>query len=267
MVELVYPQLSYEVQGAIYDVYNKLRYFDIAEEGWEQAFILSLRQRGVMAERQVEYELRYKGFRIGRFFVDVLADGKIILELKVTPSLMPIHWAQIISYLKISGLHLGILVNFGGENVDIRRIPRTLKQWEKQTKSVRVLTPSQDLLYPELTGEIRSALIEVHNELGPGFMPMHYRRATRIEMRLRHLPFVQQKETTIRYCNHPIESKPIQLLLIDEKVLLTVVTARQVAYKHEVQLRHFMQQFELPLGLIANFCKPSLEIVTLRTKA
>ena len=267
MVELVYPQLSYEVQGAIYDVYNKLRYFDIAEEGWEQAFILSLRQRGVMAERQVEYELRYKGFRIGRFFVDVLADGKIILELKVTPSLLPIHWAQIISYLKVSGLQLGILVNFGGENVDIRRIPRTLKQWSKESRTEQPSTEAKDLLYPELTREIRGALLEVHNTLGPGFMPMHYRRATRVEMRLRHLPFVRHKETSIRFCDHPIETKPVQLLVIDEKVLLTIVTVRQVERKQQAQVRYFMEQFDLPLGMVANFCKPSLEIKTLRNKA
>jgi GxxExxY protein len=267
MVELVYPQLSYEVQGAIYDVYNKLRHFDIAEEGWERALILSLRQRGVMAERQVEYELRYKGFRIGRFFVDVLADGKIILELKVAPGLLPIHWAQIISYLKVSGLQLGILVNFGGEKLDFQRVPRTLKQWDKQPRLEPAPPPVKDLLYPELTGAIRQALMEVHNELGPGFMPMHYRRATRVELRLRHLPFVQHKETSIRFCDQPIETKPIQLFIIDEKVLLTVVTARQVVRKHEARLRHFMEQFDLPLGLIANFCKPSLEIKTLRGKA
>lgn len=267
MAELVYPELSYQVQGALYDVYNKLRHFDIAEAGWEQALMLTLRQRGLAAEQQVEYELRYKGFRIGRFFVDVLADGKIILELKVTPGLTPIHWAQIISYLKVSGLQLGILVNFGGEKLEFQRIPRTMKQWDKGARSEPTLPLSEDLLYPELTGEIRQALMEIHNELGPGFMPMHYRRATRIEMGLRHLPFIRHKETTIRFCDHAIETKPIQLLVIDEKVLLTVVTVRQIARKHEAQLRHFMTQFDLPLGLIANFCKPSLEIVTLRNKA
>ncbi|MCE7984023.1 MAG: GxxExxY protein [Caldilinea sp. CFX5] len=267
MVELVYPELSYQVQGAIYDVYNKLRYFDIAEAGWEQALILTLRQRGLVAERQVEYELRYKGFRIGRFFVDVLADGKIILELKVTPSITPIHLAQIISYLKVSGLQLGILVNFGGEKLEFQRIPRTLKQWEKPSKPEPGATIPQDLLYPELTSEIRGALMEVHNALGPGFMPMHYRRATRVEMQLRHLPFVRHKESSIRFCDHPIETKPIQLLVIDEKVLLTIVTVRQVERKHQAQAQHFMEQFALPLGMVANFCKPSLEIKTLQNKA
>lgn len=266
MVELVYPELSYQVQGAIYDVYNKLRYFDIAEEGWERALVLAIQQRGLVAERQVEYELHYKGFRIGRFFVDVLADGKIVLELKAVSSLAPIHLAQIISYLKISGVQLGILVNFGGEKLDFRRIPRTLKQWDKQAKPEPTHPPAKDLLYPELTGEIRQALMEVHNELGPGFMPLHYRRATRVEMRLHHLPFVQQKETSIRFYEHPIETRPIQLFIVDEKVLVTVVTARQIVHRHQAQARHFMQQYDLPLGLIANFCKPSLEIMTLRGK-
>lgn len=86
-------------------------------------------------------------------------------------------------------------------------------------------------------------------------------------MRLRHLPFIRHKETLIRFCDHPIETKPTQLLVIDEKVLVTVVTVRQIARKHEAQLRHFMTQFALPLGLIANFCKPSLEIKTIRNKA
>lgn len=267
MAELIYPELSYQVQGAFFDVYNELRYFDIGEEGWERALIVAIRQRGLAAERQVEYELRYKGFRIGRFFVDILVDGKIILELKVTQGLAPIHLAQIISYLKVSSLQLGILVNFGGEKLDTQRVPRTLKHWEKQSRPEQTLPPLKNLLYPELTDEIRNALLEVHNELGPGFMSMHYRRATKIELRLHRLPFGLKKDPSIQFRGQPLETKPLQLLIIDEKVLLTIMTTRAIAYRHEVQLRHFMQQFDLQLGLIANFCKPSLEIVTLRNKA
>jgi len=266
MAELIYPELSYQVQGALFDVYNELRYFDIGEEGWERALMIAIRQRGLLAEQQVEYELHYKGFCVGRFFVDVLADGKIILELKATQGLVPIHLAQIISYLKVSGLELGILVNFGGEKLEYQRIPRTLKQWEKQAKPEQSSASTLELLYPKLTGEIRSALFEVHNELGPGFMPMHYRRATRVEMRLRHLPVTLKREVPILFRGHPIETRDARLLVIDEKVLLTVMTTRTISHRHQIQLRHFMQQFSLQLGLIANFCKPSLEIVTLRNK-
>jgi GxxExxY protein len=123
MTELVYPELSYNVQGVFYDVYNELRYLDLSEEGWESALLIALEERGVPVQRQVEYELRYKGYRVGRFFVDVLADGKLLLELKVEDELLPIDVAQVITYLKVTGLKLGILVNFGGDNLEFERIP------------------------------------------------------------------------------------------------------------------------------------------------
>jgi len=104
MTEIIYPELSYTVQGALYDVYNELRYLDLSEEGWESALLIALEEREVPAQRQVEYELRYKGYRIGRFFVDVLADGKLLLELKVEDSLLPIDVAQVITYLKVTDL-------------------------------------------------------------------------------------------------------------------------------------------------------------------
>jgi len=128
MTEIIYPELSYTVQGALYDVYNELRYLDLSEEGWESALLIALEERGVSAQRQVEYELRYKGYRIGRFFVDVLADGKLLLELKVEDELLPIDVAQVISYLKVTDLKLGILVNFGGDKLEFKRIPNFVSQ-------------------------------------------------------------------------------------------------------------------------------------------
>ena len=54
MTELVYPELSYTVQGAFYDVYNELRYLDLSEEAWENALLIALEERGIPAQRQVE---------------------------------------------------------------------------------------------------------------------------------------------------------------------------------------------------------------------
>jgi GxxExxY protein len=97
VTELVYPELSYAVQGALYDTHNELRHLDLSEEGWESALLIALEDRGIAAQRQVEYELEYKGYRIGRFFVDILADGKLLLELKVADELAPIDVAQVVT--------------------------------------------------------------------------------------------------------------------------------------------------------------------------
>ena len=75
LTDPIYPELSYVVQGALYEVYRELRYLDLSEEGWESAVLIVLAEKGTPAQRQVEYVLYYKGYRIGRFFLDVLVDG------------------------------------------------------------------------------------------------------------------------------------------------------------------------------------------------
>ena len=146
MAEIIYPELSYTVQGALYDVYNELRYLDLSEEGWESALLVVLEERAVPAQRQVEYELRYKGYRIGRFFVDVLADGKLSLELKVKDEFLPIDVAQMITYLKVTGLKLGILVNFGGDELQVKRIPNFVSQRVAHGPQVGALQLPDDLV-------------------------------------------------------------------------------------------------------------------------
>ena len=264
MTEIIYPELSYIVQGAIYDVYNELRCLDLSEEGWESAFLIVLEERGVSARRQVEYELRYKGYRVGRFFVDVLADEKLLLELKVEDTLLPIDVAQVITYLKVNGLKLGILVNFGGDGLEFRRIPNFVSQRSACRPPASAIQSSDHLLYPGLTGELRAVLYEVHSELGPGFMHMHYRRATQIELRQRGTLYEVKKEITIRFRGRPIETRETRLLIVDDKVLLAPIAVREITPRLKGRFRQYLEILGLKLGLIANFHAPSLKIETVR---
>jgi GxxExxY protein len=265
MAQIIYPKLSYEVQGAFYDVYNELRFVELSEEGWENALLIALEQRGISAERQVEYELRYRGYRIGRFFVDVLADGRLLLELKVRDALRPIDQAQVLTYLKASSLKLGILVNFGAARLDFERIPNFLANRSPERLSDNAISHSpDDLLFPELTGELRGALYAVHNELGPGFMHMHYRRATQIELRLRGVPYEVKKEIVILFRGQPIETRETRLLIVDDKVLLAPVAVRKITPELRARLHQYLQHLELDLGLLANFHETRLDIRTVR---
>jgi GxxExxY protein len=264
MTELVYPELSYTVQGAFYDVYNELRYLELSEEGWESAFLIALEEQSVPARRQVEYELHYKGYRVGRFFVDVLADEKLLLELKVEDKLLPIDEAQVIAYLKVTDLKLGILVNFGGDELEFKRIPNFVSQRSARRMPANAIQFSSHLLYPELTGELRAILYEVHGELGPGFMHMHYRRATQIELRWHDIPYKVRKEMTIRFRGRPIETRETRLLIVDGQVLLAPIAVREITPRLKGRFRQYLGLLGLELGLIANFHALSLEIETVR---
>ena len=266
MTKLIYPELSYDVQGALFEVHRELRYLDVSEAGWEKALIIALEEKHIHAQQQVEYALDYQGYRIGRFFVDVLADDKILLELKAAPKLLPIDWAQVITYLKVTGLKLGILVNFGAAELEFERIPNFVSNRIPCRQVSNPCLPSDALMYPELTGELRAALYEVHQELGPGFMHMHYRRATQIELRRRQVPFQIKKEINICFHGQPIETREIRLILVDERVLLAPVAVRAITPVLKGRFRQYLQLFGLKLGLIANFNTSSLKIETIRIR-
>jgi GxxExxY protein len=92
------------------------------ENVYRRAMILELREQGFVTEVEKEVNVYYGGQEVGRHRLDLLVDGQMILEIKAVEGLNRIHYAQIRSYLKSTGLGLGLLVNFAGERADFRRI-------------------------------------------------------------------------------------------------------------------------------------------------
>ncbi len=117
---LVYQELSYQIRGALYEVYNALGP-GFREETYKLAVICELEQRGIPVAREVNFEIKYKDKFVDLYRADIVVDNKIILELKAMEELHPRHAAQLLSYLRASGLRVGLLVNFGGEQLKIVR--------------------------------------------------------------------------------------------------------------------------------------------------
>jgi GxxExxY protein len=264
MAELVYPVLSYAVQGAFFDVHTQLRGFNLSEEGWERALLIALEERGIPARRQVECELKYGDRRVGRFFVDVIVDDKLLLELKTVEALLPIHLAQVITYLRITDLKLGILVNFGGTSVEFKRILNTMDPHPLTAQPVEQDFLSDDLLFPELTGMVRSVLYTVHTTLGAGFMHMHYRRAVQIELHAQQINYQLHTKISITYQGRPIETRETRLLVVEGKILLTCVAVSVITDPMRLRMRQYLTLLGLQIGLIANFHAAHMEIVTVR---
>ena len=117
---LIHEELSYQIRGALYEVFNTLGP-GFREETYKLAVINELLRRGISVGREVDFEIKYKDRVIDLYRADIVVDGKVILELKATETLHPRHSAQLISYLKASGLRVGMLVNFGEEKLRIVR--------------------------------------------------------------------------------------------------------------------------------------------------
>ena len=121
MGELIYEDLTFRIRGSLFRVYNQLG-SGFREETYMQAVIIDFAQEGVPFEKEKAYPIFYRGKRVDEYRVDLIAFGKIILELKATSEMHPRFEAQLLSYLKATDLKLGLLVSFGKEELDIRRL-------------------------------------------------------------------------------------------------------------------------------------------------
>ncbi|OYD17043.1 GxxExxY protein [candidate division WOR-3 bacterium JGI_Cruoil_03_44_89] len=119
--KIIHKELSYDIMEAAFEVYNTLGP-GYSEGIYEAALAKEFRDRNIKYEKQKLIEVWYKGEKMGEYRLDIVVEGKIILELKAVSELNKIFEAQILSYLKATGLKLGILLNFGGKKVEYKRI-------------------------------------------------------------------------------------------------------------------------------------------------
>ena len=104
--------LSYRVIGAAMEVHDYLGP-GLLESMYEECFLIELRLQGIQAEAQRFLHINYKGeMTKNRYRLDVLVEGKLLVEIKACKEIKPIDMAQTITYLKLSKLRLGLIINF-----------------------------------------------------------------------------------------------------------------------------------------------------------
>ena len=104
--------LSYQVIGCALEVYKTLGP-GLLESVYEKALIHELSQKGLSDKAQVEVEMNYKGVNVGEGLrLDILVNDELIVELKSVEELKPIHYKQLLTYLKLMDKRVGLLINF-----------------------------------------------------------------------------------------------------------------------------------------------------------
>jgi GxxExxY protein len=105
-------EITEQVIGACIEIHRQLGP-GLLESAYEECLCYELAQRGIRFERQKPLPVKYKTVNLDcGYQLDLVVEGKIIVELKTVEHLLPIHEAQLLTYLKLSGLTLGLLINF-----------------------------------------------------------------------------------------------------------------------------------------------------------
>ncbi len=120
MAHLLFEELTYAILGAAMTVHAQLGP-GFLEAIYQRAVRLELQKRRMSFECQKRVALSYNGVSIGEHVLDLVVDERVVVELKAVKDLMDQHEAQVISYLRASGLPLGLLINFSRPRLQHRR--------------------------------------------------------------------------------------------------------------------------------------------------
>ncbi len=120
MTEIFCKELSYKVMGLAFNIHRKLGP-GLLESVYEKAFCVELEHSGVPFSSQHNFPVYYRDTLIGNYVADLVVDNSIILELKAVKEMNKVMEAQIINYLKISGIPVGYLINFNSLRLSWKR--------------------------------------------------------------------------------------------------------------------------------------------------
>ena len=110
-------EISYQIRGAIFNVYKELGP-GLLESVYEEALTYELQKRGLSVERQLEVPIHYDGHLLNSSLrLDLLVEGKVIVELKSVKEMQEVFFKQTRTYLRLKGLKLGLLVNFNTDDI------------------------------------------------------------------------------------------------------------------------------------------------------
>ena len=109
--------LGYQIRGACFKVYNELGP-GLLESAYESALAFELGSLGLSVETQVPINVLYRGLELGTSYrIDILVEGKVLIELKSVEKLSDLHHKQLLTYLKLANIKLGYLVNFNTDSM------------------------------------------------------------------------------------------------------------------------------------------------------
>ena len=117
----VHKELTRQIIGVCFEVIGELG-AGFLESVYHNALLIALRDAGLRAQSNVPIEVSFRGQKVGMFRANLVVDGKVLVEVKAVRALAREHQAQVINYLKATGLKAGLLANFGSPRLEFKRL-------------------------------------------------------------------------------------------------------------------------------------------------
>ncbi len=144
-IELPHSDISETIIGCCFEIMRELG-TGFLENVYKNALFIAMRQKGLHVSAEQSFEVMFRNCKVGKYIADLIVENVIVVELKCCVTLLPEHKAQVINYLKASGISVGLLINFGQQKLEYKRLhhPDKLNEVEKLRQKIHVLMKSDE---------------------------------------------------------------------------------------------------------------------------
>lgn len=258
----IYREETYEIKKHIFSVRNGLK-TGWSEEIYHQALRQSLTEASIPVQSKPRTALIHRGSEVHVFEPDLVVAEKIILELKVLPRASDFsgeHVAQVIHYLKVFGMRLGILANFAPAHVLTKRViwdepPLTVTE---DLARIAPLVSAPDRL---LVDSVCAGILALAEQYGLGYSDLIYRNLVAAELRHRQIPCLAGVEAPAQWGGKVIGRQATLHLLVADAFLLHICALAERPASYEFAcLKTFLAALGLRFGLLVNFGYRQLQV-------
>ena len=257
--DYLYKDLNFEINSCAYGAFNEVGVgFD--EPRYHKFFHQHLVDKGLKAKYKVPLQAFYRNQKIADFEADEIVEDCIVVEAKaIQTDFIPENYAQLFTYLKLTKLKLGLLINFGLIKAKSKRVifDEIRKSGTESWDSGFLLNSSRK----HTLDLVLNCIHGVDQELGPGFHSKLYKAALKIEF----------GEKQIKYDENvliPLESERVQVdpmesdfWLVDGAFLLAILAGKDDMRKYDIyRMRSYLKHLKLKHGLIAYWNVKNLQV-------
>ena len=228
------------------------------EADYERALHLELAAMGIEHECLVPLPLIYKGTKLDcGYRMDLVVAGWLLLELKAVEKLHPLHEAQLITYLRLARLKLGLLMNFG--SLVLR--DGIVRRANSSVRESKLYAPGAEFQsMDELSREVMDAAFEMQHVLGTGLLRSAYEAALAHELTLRGLKMEQRLPVNLLYREQLIPSAKELPITIEGRLMVSCVYAKTIEPLLLARQKSLLGASDAETGLCLNFHAPSLAV-------
>jgi GxxExxY protein len=119
--ELILKEEVFDVVGCAMEILNELGH-GLLEKPYENALVVEFGLKNISVQQQSRYEVKYKGVQVGEYVPDLITHGKLVVDIKVIKRITNHELGQMMNYLKITGLKVGLILNFKHSKLEWKRI-------------------------------------------------------------------------------------------------------------------------------------------------